>query len=221
MRYLFVFIFMLLSGISNAAEWEIGIGRTVFQPSDNGIWWQQGLDHHLNMESNSLQLGRTGRFDNGLRWRASYVYLGDVNTWGVATTDADFSGNGCISNPCAAKDTFIGRGSVDGFQFSLAPERRYGAVKLFVEAGVYAFIAHLRMTVVGNQWHTQPDVVTWFDKGRAENWSVRAMYAIGIEYDKWQLVASGYGVDPWHEDGDTIPNYQGYAYNVTLRRRFE
>ena len=149
------------------------------------------------------------------------MYLGEVNTWAIATTDADFTGFGCASNPCAARDTFIGRGSVEGFQFSLAPEWRIGQFKLFVEGGAYVFLSHFRMTVIGDNAHTLPQTQVWWDKGKADNWNVKPMYGIGIEYDHWQLVASGYGVDSSaHEDGDTIPNYTGTTYNLTLRRRF-
>ena len=59
-----ILILLMLVSFSAHADWEIGVGRSVFQPSDNGIWWQAGLDHHLETESNSLMIGRTGRFDN-------------------------------------------------------------------------------------------------------------------------------------------------------------
>ena len=214
-----VFAAMLVYSIPNhAAEFEIGVGQTQFTPSDAGIWWQRGLPHHIETESRSLELGITDKFTDSLRWRASYLYLGEVNTWAVATTDKDYTGGGCRANPCEANNTYIGRGVVEGFKFSLAHEWVVGNnVKLFLEGGVYAFLARFHMTVLGS---SGTETKVYFDKSRKDLWAIKPMIGAGVEYNKWQLSFSGYAVDPWSEDGDTVPNFTGYAYNLTLRKLF-
>lgn len=218
MKKLFL-IAMFFMSTAQAVDFEISAGHSVFTPSDNGVWWQQGLEHHIETASNSVSLGLTDKVDS-LRWRTGYMHLGEVNTWAIATSDRDFSGTGCISNPCEYYDTYIGTGSVQGFYASVAPEYQIDRAIIYVEAGLWAYQAKFNMTVIGLNRDGTGHNHVWHRRDKNEDYQVRPFFSIGVDLDGTQLVASAWAVDSSNEHIDTIPNYKGYTYNISLRKRF-
>lgn len=218
---LLVIVLLWLFAIKQApaVEMVIGVGQTQFTPSDAGIWWQRGLPHHIESESKSMELGFTDKFTDSIRWNASYLYLGGVNIWSIDTTDEDYSGNGCRANPCVQNNIFITRSSVEGFKFTSSYEWGIGNnVKYFVEGGVYAFIARFNVTVISSDGTT---AIKGIDLNREELWAIKPMIGTGLEWKKWQLALTGYAIDPWKERGENVPNFTGYAYNLSIRKIFE
>lgn len=146
--------------------------------------------------------------------------LGDISSWAIATSDADFTGSGCASNPCALRDVFIGHGNVQGVYFTVDPEVTYGDWKLFAEAGAWLYQARFNMVVIGPGRSAAAGNNVFWNRNKADDLQIRPVFGIGIEYKRTQFVLSAHGVDSSGEHPDTIPNYRGYATNFSIRRMF-
>jgi len=213
LRYLTLAL-LFYSSIASA-EFTLGIGHTVYNPSDNGVWWQQGLDHHIDNESNSIQIGY--KFNTEYSVSVGYMNLGKINSWALATIDQDFNGNGCIKNPCVTSDVYIGTGEVQGFYLTSSPEYKYKEIKLFANLGLWVFQAKFNMVIAVN--YQNKNTIGWnFNKN--EDWQVRPVIGIGLEYNKLQFIVNAYGVDSGSEQVDSIPNYKGYAINFSINKLF-
>jgi hypothetical protein len=170
------------------AEPYIGIGHTVYNPSDNGVWWQQGLDHHIDNESNSLQIGY--KFNTEYPISIGYMNLGKINSWAIATSDADFNGSGCNANPCAYSDVYIGTGEAHGFYLTTSKGIKYRDVDLFVTGGLWVFQAKFNMTIAN---HTSASNHIGWNVNKNEDWQIRPIVGLGVEYDKTSLIVSAWG----------------------------
>lgn len=216
----FLALIFLFSPRVHAVEFEILVGKSTYTQSNNGIWYQtgSGLDYHFDKETNSIGLGITDYASESVRFHAGYMNLGTTTSWGVATPDVNYTGSGCRTSPCEKYDTYMGRGSVEGFYFTLAPEFRYKDVKFFIEGGLWTFLARFNATVTGirSSGHTE----VFFNTNKEEDWQVAPVVGFGIEYNKTQLVFSAWRVDSSKEWDVMIPNYQGYTTNLSIRHIF-
>ena len=218
MKPLFLTLILLFASSAQAADIELGIGHTTFNPSDNGVWWQQGLDHHLNMDDNSINLGLTDYLTDSIRWHAGYMHLGKTSTWAIATSDANFTGSGCATNPCAYSDVYIGSGEVQGVYLTAAPEYNWGNVKLIAEGGLWFYKADFNMVVIRPVGLNSSQVI--WNQNKQDAIQIRPVFGLGVEYNKVQLMLDMYGVDSSGEEINHIPNYKGSATNLSLIARF-
>lgn len=215
---------LLFASAAQAVDFEISVGQTTYDKSGNGQWYQEGLDYKFDLQANSIGFSFTDYLTDGLRWRAGYINLGKLSSVAIATTDANFSGSGCIGQ-CAEKSVFVGHGKVEGIYLTVAPEIRVGKTKLFAEVGAWGYIPHFNMTVYSNN---PPDCVNsnancarkvW-DRTTDEHMQFGAVIGFGIEYDDMQIIVTSYGTQVSQVNGDTVPNWGERTTNVSLRKRF-
>jgi hypothetical protein len=211
-----VCVLFYLFSPSARAEMEISIGRSQYTLAENGTWWQEGREFHFDNKSNSIGLGFTGYATESIRWHSGYTNLGNTTLWTLATNDADFSGSGCIANPCKQNAVLISKGYVEGLYFTLAPEFKYKDVKFFLEAGIWAYQAHFNVTIIDSDPLNR--VVAQYTKN--SDIQINGVFGTGVEYKNTQLLVSAWRVDSTGEQIDTQPHYRNYTYNVSIRHMF-
>jgi hypothetical protein len=210
-------LLLALCGPVMALDYEVSIGNTQFTPTPNGIWWQNGFAHQLDMNSQSYSLGITDRFNNGLRWRAAYTRLGNTYSNTMAVSDANYNGVDGCRQPCTETPWAVkGEGSIRGYSFTLAPEIYLGyGFKGFLEGGLFLFLPKFMASCGRTMSGPMYDCIEWNN-----GWQVGPQIGVGIEYSKTQLVWTTYRVDAPEPRPDYIPNWMGWAMNVSLRQRF-
>src|SRR6185369_17668114 len=67
-----------------AVDFEIGAGIAHTTTRGNGMWYQDGFPHKLDLNAPTLEIGLSDNFIQrgrwGANWRASYIYLGNVHS---------------------------------------------------------------------------------------------------------------------------------------------
>lgn len=165
---------------------EAGVGVSGAAKPPEGTWYQDHLEHHLQLSSRTYSLGLSGDTPlNGMRWGLRYVNLGQFST--RATANADDQDNaklrGSVSNDPnrpACKGGFAadchydwhGEGNMLGGLVTLGAEPfSIGPVKIGLEAGVFLYRATWRERIrpidcPGNQcWEMQVDQRTGWQIG--------------------------------------------------------
>ena len=218
MKYLIIMLLFVTN--CYAVEFEILAGHSVYATSNNGIWYQtgKGLDYHFERDANSVGFGLTDYIAPDVRWHAGYMNLGETTSWAIATPDADYTGSGCVKSPCDKYDVYMGKGSVEGFYFTVSPEYTYNDFKFFVEGGLWAFLAKFNATVIGPRTQTYNQV--FFNMNKKEDWQLGLVVGFGVEYRKTQFLVSAWRVDSVNDWDVMIPNYQGYTTNFSIRHIF-
>lgn len=201
---------------ARAVDFELGAGRSLYQETEHGTWWQNGREHHIENHTNSFNLGLTDMLTDNIRWRVGYMNLGSQHLWSIDTSDPDYDGEGCMSSPCAQNAIIIAKGHVEGYYFTLAPEYRYKDVKFFVEGGFWLYQAHSDITLIDQSPTNQ--VIRVFHKKDDEqaNW----VAGFGMEYKNTQLAFMAYRVDSSGEWINHQPAYRRITYNISLRHHF-
>jgi hypothetical protein len=208
---------LFLCTCAHAVDFEASIGTTQFQQTPNGIWWQNGYDHQLDLSSQSFSIGITDRFANGLRWRVAYTRLGNTYSNTMAVSDANYNGVDGCRHPCTEKPWAVkGEGSVRGYSFTVAPEMSIGyGVKVFIEGGAFVFLPKFE-AYCGKTMDTAGALCIRYANG----WQIGPQLGAGVDYKGTQVVWTAYQVDSPTPDDQAIPNWRGWAMNISLRQRF-
>lgn len=140
-----LFALLLVPVAAHAWQFEAGVGRTSYSVQPDGTWYQAGLPHNLNTHSVAFTAGVTGELWRGSRfglaWHAGYVFLGNASaTCDCTEWDRDYSiAQRRQITPGAPHAQFNGHGNMQGVAVTLEPYAHYGAWRLGVEGGVFAF----------------------------------------------------------------------------------
>lgn len=214
-------LFLCLNAQANSiSDWfamhgltaEGSIGWTQFGKTNNSVWYQNGYEHQLDLQSQSWSIGVSKYVLPRTRGRIEYTYLGNVTTQAMAVQDPDYNGvDGCRYQHCHA-NFFHTEGSVRGVSFTLAPEMVVGDKKVFIEAGAFVFLPKFIATVSPTRGASP---VIW--KEYSESWQVGAQLGVGVQHKNIQFVLTAYNTDSKTPDVDAVPNQQGVAYNAKLR----
>jgi opacity protein-like surface antigen len=148
----------LSSSSASAQDWfqlEAGIGGTAYTKSGDGVWWQSGFQHNLNLTAPDFRVGVTGdlwqRGHWGLSYHLDYAWLGTVHTNAQIPTPKtnttsghwqgpdfiDYNSSNPCSGPCTNMSDFMGGGHDMGIMATLEPHYDVGAWRFGVEAGPY------------------------------------------------------------------------------------
>ena len=137
------FVACVLLGIpfgAHAARVEVGAGVAQSSTKGDGIWYQEGLPHTLNLRSPAFLIGVTGDLTPHLAWHVDAVSLGSysVDSWDT-TADADYSpaSHQCLRN-CTNLAHFMGSGRVYGIAAMLEAHTQ-GRWQVGVEAGPFLY----------------------------------------------------------------------------------
>lgn len=129
---------------------EVGVGVSQFTTREDGLWYQEGFSHKLDMRSPSISIGLTGDVNSWLSWRASYVYLGNARSSADAVPDATDYPNGVggynastksCNGACGPMRKFVGRGNLQGVYFTLEPHVTWNGWRFGIEAGPFLYRA--------------------------------------------------------------------------------
>jgi opacity protein-like surface antigen len=190
--------------ITDYVHAEIGIGGSAYANGPDGLWYQDGFEHKLDLTAPAVRAGLTGplyeRGNWGIDWHIDYVWLGTVHTNAEVPSaktntsqgkwvGADFIGantsNPC-NGPCTNLSDFIGSGHDMGVSMTLEPHYTYRGWTLGVEAGPYFH----RST-----W--SEDVTDWYASATSAPanihvawrpvWSVGAVVGASVSYRNFGL----------------------------------
>lgn len=200
----------LLIGIagSNFAQYrvEAGVGTSKAAKPADGTWYQDSLEHHLQLKDRSWSIGISGEtWLKDLRWAGRYVNFGQFST--RAKANADDNDNAALrgtvsSNPnrpaCAnsfsadCQYNWNGQGSMYGFLATLGAEPfTVGPIHVGLEAGAFLYKATWRERISpidcpNNQcWEMQIDKRT--------GWQVGPEFGLTARWDYLYIAARRFG----------------------------
>lgn len=139
---------------------EGAIGGAAYQHGPNGLWYQDGFQHRLDLTAPAIEVGFTGDLYQtqrwGLSWHLDYAWLGTIHTQAMATpNDANYDANTKSCNgPCWPLANYMGSGHDSGFMLTLEPHLNWGNWRFGVEAGPYYHRNVWAMNVEG--WVSSP-----------------------------------------------------------------
>lgn len=214
MKHFIAIIALVLPLVASALDLELSIGSTKFGKTDNGIWYQNGFDHTLDLQSPSYSIGVSDYVSPGTRWRLEYTRLGNTSTKARGVADANYNGVDGCNGPCWNVNHYHTSGSVRGFSATLAPEWNIGGgFKVFAEGGVFVYLPKFVVQA------GETECVEWQNEYR-EGWQAGLQLGGGIQKGKTQFVLTAYNIDAKTPDENAIPNWQKWAVNAKIRQLF-
>ncbi|MEX3961014.1 hypothetical protein AB4Y42_02170 [Paraburkholderia sp. EG286B] len=154
---------------------EAGIGGSAYQHGPNGLWYQDGFDHRLDLTAPSVKFGVTGniwqRGPWGIDYHVDYYWLGTIHTDAKVpsaktnTTSGQWIGPDLVgvnaadpcSGPCNNLSDFMGSGHDMGFALTLEPHYTWNGITFGVDAGPY---------IHRSTW--SEDVANWYANADAQ-----------------------------------------------------
>lgn len=128
-----------------AVDIEVGAGVAHYTTRGNMMWYQEGFPHKLDLNAPTLELGLSDNFIQygrwGVKWRASYVYLGNVHSDAWATpVDSNYNPQTKSCNgECYHMSRYVGNGHNQGIRLTLEPNYTFNGWKFGVEGGAYIY----------------------------------------------------------------------------------
>jgi hypothetical protein len=193
---------------------EFGAGSSNATRAEEGTWWQDQFEHHLQLKSRSYSIGVSGETPlKDLRWAARYVNLGQFSTRAIANADDNDNAQlrGSVSsdpNRGECKTTFAadcqydwhGEGNISGFLATLGAEPfKAGPIHFGIEAGAYLYKATWRERVMPTGcgdtcWAMQIDKRTGWQFGPEIGLTARwgYVYAALRAFDAPKNITAGY-----------------------------
>lgn len=218
MKRLALLLLLVVPAFAHAVDIEIAAGAAHYQPRGNGMWYQEGMPHSFSLNAPAVQVGVVGAVMPHLDWRVSYVWLGQVRSDAIATTDENY---GTPQNPCrgqcVSKGRFVGHGYVQGVKFSLEPYTHYAGWRFGVEVGAFVFrpfwqVDYTERLAVNN--YADSGTHTW--KNTAA-WQVSPMAGVSVGRGS---VSLSYQFFMTSARGDGQFSLYGATHVVQLRYRF-
>lgn len=199
-----------------AADFEMAIGESKFNSQPNGVWYQNGFAHSLDLTSPSVSLGATGYATDWMRWHAGYTYLGSTSSSAIAvSSDAAYAKYGANAGKYWPTSHWYGSGDLNLLYATLAPEYKSGDLTFALEAGFTAYKPTWTMNI--------PDFVACRTCAR-QNYTVEHHAAIqlgetigfSIKYGNTSILISRYTTSA---SGDMWPAiYTGHTDNISIRQ---
>jgi hypothetical protein len=207
-------ILMLVATQAQAYDFEIGIGRTQYTRSLNGIWWQSLYEHHERMTGNAFNLGVTGMVADGWRGRVGYEYLGRTTSNCLATDDASFAAALLgVKNTAQPSQRAIGYGEIHMLYGTVGYEFKIHDFAVTPEFGMNAYIP----TWDVNVYNLQGKYLYKFH--HTERVEVTPSLGVSVGYGKISVALTVY--KHIGAGGDWNPAiYEGKAINLSVRQTF-
>jgi hypothetical protein len=206
---------MLFPLAAHALDIEVGAGMAKYETRGDMMWYQEGLQHKLDLKAPAFEVGLADNFYQrggfGLDWHAGYVYLGNVHSDAYATADQNYSRftKSCIG-ACWYKNRFVGNGHSQGIKLTLEPNYTYMGWRVGFEAGLFAYVRTWDVNVYTEQGQT---LNTTSDR------KVRVAPVVGFNVGR-----GGFSVALLHyfnkTYGDPMYSLWSSTTTVTLRYRF-
>jgi hypothetical protein len=198
--------------IGHAASVEVGAGVAQARTQGNGVWYQEGFQHSLNLHSPAFLLGVTGDLTPDIAWHVDAISLGSYSVDSQDTpNDANYSGSGYRGNALPLAH-YMGSGSVYGIAATIQAHTQ-GKWQFGVQAG--PFLYHSDWTLAVPNWYpsaeTAPGVfvqtgpISPINVSQSQ-WALGYTVAASLKHGPLSLVLSyyadghgfsGHGADPW------------------------
>lgn len=226
-----ILAFALASVTAHAAQIEVGAGVAQSATNGDGTWYQQGLQHSLNLKTPAFMVGVTGNISPHFSWHLDAVDLGSysVNSWDTYQDDFyNTQTHQCVSH-CGELLHFLGSGHIYGVAATLEAHTT-GAWQVGIEAG--PFLYHSRWgvnvsnykpvvgwagsgtTQCGNQWGT----TNGEDIARTcSGWKIGAVIGVRLSHGPWALSirryqdGGGFHMDAGNDGWAPLWNHQTVA----------
>lgn len=219
---LFLVLLMLVSGSTQAVDFEIGAGRTQFSAQQDGVWYQNPFPYDLELQSNSVSLGITDYVQPGWRYRAGWWYVGRATSSALAVgADAVYAAYGKEAGQHYPLTHWYGQGTVNELYATVGPEWQVGSFTLAAEGG---------FTLCKSTWtESMPDFVPLANnaQGYGSPYPLTVQNAAPIHGGYMYGVSVGYGRTSLaltrtsaRTSGDWPGIYTGEATNLSVRVRF-
>lgn len=208
-------VFMLVMSVSaNAADFFLGAGYTRFGETTDGVWRQEAYPHWMDMDSPSLSVGVSFR-PNAVRYNVEFLYLGDMYQQAVAVSDGAYNpGNtGCLDAGTCDSVVLQLRSNVAGVVLSAARDVPIFGVPFYAEAGIYANVQKLKVTVL------EMDGTLLAEVDREHQINYGPVLGLGVRYSGADLGVRFIYLDDSAE-GDPITPASPYAVSLTYKVYF-
>jgi len=205
MKKAFLAGILAFAPLAHAASIEVGAGVARSTTQGDGVWYQEGLPHRLNLHSPVFLLGVTGDLTQNLAWHVDAVSLGSysVDSWDTAA-DADYSpaSHQCLRN-CTNLAHFMGSGHVYGIAATLEAHTQ-GKWQIGLEAGPFLYHSSWSVQVpnyfaaAGWPANTAPAQVApwgWMQGGvqrSKSSWHIGSVVGLTARYDRLTLSLARY-----------------------------
>lgn len=144
---------------AQAVDFEIGLGVSKFNTLADGMWYQEGFPHRLDLQRPAASVGISGPVNDWLRWRVAYHYLGNVGSSAYAVPDATDYVDGVggynlqtksCNGECGPTRMFVGHGNLQGIAITLEPHFDYRGFQFAIEGGAWIYHANWHVTAYNN-----------------------------------------------------------------------
>lgn len=157
-------LLLAVPAIANAWQFEGAITSTNYGGLSDGLWYQQGMPHVLNVKTYGFAAGVTGtlysRGSWGIDWHVDYAHLGHVSSDCDCTPidqNYDTKTHSIVPNPIpVANAQFVGNGDAQGIALTLEPWVKYEGWRFGLEAGLFPYRPAWNETIYN--WQVQPGV---------------------------------------------------------------
>jgi hypothetical protein len=218
-------------------EIEVGIGGSAYQHGPNGLWYQDGFQHELDLTAPMFEVGFTGDAYQaahwGISWHLDWAWLGTIHTDAMVpsantnTTSGHWDGPDLVgvntSNPCSGPcnnlSDFKGTGHDQGFFAAVEPHLDFGGWRFGIEGGPYLhrstwaedvanWVPYAGAAPRGNQVHYAP------------KWVLGWMAGASIEHDHLSITYQYFhNSSPGSADNSYVPIWKA-THVLMARYRF-
>jgi hypothetical protein len=177
--------------ITDYIQLEAAIGGSAYQRAADGLWIQDGFEHHVDLTAPAVEGGITGDIYQyhswGLSYHLDYAWLGTIKTQSKATTDANYNlKTQSCNGACLPLANFTGSGHDAGFLLTLEPHYDYGAWRFGVEGGPYVHRATWAVDATNQvNYVGQTPGSSHFVTNNA--WALGYVVGASIEYKRFSL----------------------------------
>lgn len=214
-----------------AVDVEIGAGITHFRTLGDGMYYQEGMPHKLELDKPAFRLTVSHDLSYWLMANASYLYFGrpwmsvhaapdleDYLPSGIGGYDPQT--NHCRGE-CGPKRDFVSSGTLQAFALTLEPNIKRGQWRFGIEAGPAIFKGTWKATMTAASEQTP-----WGPKGTVETlsydapWTWTILAGASITYKDVVLRYTYIRTPSRGTTGKNIPFGAKDAHMITLGVRF-
>jgi hypothetical protein len=217
----FVLLLSLVTLPAAAASFEAGLGVSQYNADRDGLWYQEGYPHTLDLNTTAVTIGVTGDVPSwrALSWHIDAVDLGNVSSSAWATArDAAYNTSTHHGNvPLSKCADFIGSGKVYGVSGTLGAYVDAGQWRFSADVGGFVYKATWNETI--NHWHApgQPGHYQDISASHAVRWELGPVAGLSVSYGRWSLQYRYY-IDP--ANGDQYPAIYSKTQTLSIIVRF-
>jgi len=207
----------------NWFQFEAGVGASHYTPYTDGLWYQQGLPHSLQVNALAAEVGVVKNVWQSGNWgvdlHLDYAYLGQINYNAMATpSDANYNTQtkGC-NGQCWPLSNFVGSGHDQGVYLTVEPHYDWQGFRFGVEAGPYIHHLSWSETVYGWEPSANGPRMNLYGIHDSE-WNIGAVGGVSVEKKNFS-VNYQFFYNPSHHSA-SVPAPWGFTQTVMLKYKF-